>query len=40
MMDPLSGRYLRATVDDWPALAQHVDEVIAKDSHAMRITAP
>lgn len=38
LLDGLSGRYLRAAVDDWRALAERVDEVIAKDTHAMRLT--
>lgn len=39
LLDELSGRYLRAAVDDWRELAQRADEVIATDSLAMRITA-
>ena len=39
LLDELSGRYLRAALDDWRALALRGDEVIARDSHAMRITA-
>ncbi|MEP7054440.1 MAG: SDR family oxidoreductase [Actinomycetota bacterium] len=39
LLDGLTGRYLRAAVDDWRALAERVDEVIAKDSHAMRLSA-
>jgi len=38
LLDGLTGRYLRAAVDDWRALAERVDEVIEKDSHAMRLS--
>ncbi len=36
-LDALSGRYLRAAVDDWHALAARVNEVNAADAHALRV---
>lgn len=37
VLDRLSGRYFRAAVDDWRALAARVDEVNATDAHALRL---
>lgn len=37
MLDALSGRYLRAAVDDWRALAAHALKVNAEDSHTLRL---
>jgi 3-oxoacyl-[acyl-carrier protein] reductase len=37
MLDPLSGRYFRAAIDDWRAIAGHADEVIALDTNALRL---
>jgi 3-oxoacyl-[acyl-carrier protein] reductase len=40
-LDELSGRYIRAAVDDWRALGNHVPEIIEHDLHSMRLrTAP
>jgi 3-oxoacyl-[acyl-carrier protein] reductase len=38
MLDPLSGRYFRAAVDDWRSLAARAGEVLALDANAMRLT--
>jgi 3-oxoacyl-[acyl-carrier protein] reductase len=37
MLDALSGRYIRAAVDDWRSLAARADEVIDLDTHALRL---
>jgi 3-oxoacyl-[acyl-carrier protein] reductase len=37
MLDGLSGRYLRAAIDDWRALAAHVNEVNVADAHVLRM---
>jgi NAD(P)-dependent dehydrogenase (short-subunit alcohol dehydrogenase family) len=37
MLDRLSGRYFRAAIDDWRALAQRADEVIARDTSVLRV---
>jgi hypothetical protein len=37
MLDGLSGRYLRAAIDDWRALAAHVNEVNEADAHVLRV---
>jgi 3-oxoacyl-[acyl-carrier protein] reductase len=37
LLDPLSGRYFRAAVDDWRSLAARADEVIDLDTHALRL---
>ncbi len=37
MLDQLSGRYIRAAVDDWRSLAGRADEVIALDTNALRL---
>ena len=37
MLDGLSGRYLRAGVDDWRALAAQVNEVNEADAHVLRL---
>jgi 3-oxoacyl-[acyl-carrier protein] reductase len=37
LVDALSGRYIRAAVDDWRALAARADEVIALDTNALRL---
>ncbi len=37
MLDALSGRYLRAAIDDWRSLAERADEVIELDTHALRL---
>jgi hypothetical protein len=37
MLDALSGRYLRAGVDDWRALAQRANEINAADAHVLRL---
>jgi 3-oxoacyl-[acyl-carrier protein] reductase len=40
-LDQLSGRYIRAAVDDWRALGDHVPEIIENDLHSLRLrTAP
>ncbi len=39
LLDGLSGRYLHAGTDDWRMLAGRVEEIIAQDAHAMRLTA-
>lgn len=38
MLDPLSGRYFRAAVDDWRTMASRADEVIALDTNVLRLT--
>jgi len=38
LLDVLNGRYLRAGVDDWRALAARADEVLARDALAQRLT--
>lgn len=37
MLDGLSGRYLRAGVDDWHALAAQVNEVSEAGAHVLRL---
>ena len=37
MLDPLSGRYFRAAVDDWRSIATRSDEVIALDTNVLRL---
>jgi 3-oxoacyl-[acyl-carrier protein] reductase len=37
MLDALSGRYLRAAIDDWRSLALRADEVVAIDTHVLRL---
>ena len=37
MLDQLSGRYLRAAVDDWRSLAARADEVIELDTNVLRL---
>jgi 3-oxoacyl-[acyl-carrier protein] reductase len=37
MLDALSGRYIRAAIDDWRSLAARADEVIDLDTHALRL---
>ena len=40
-LDQLSGRYIRAAVDDWRTLGDHVPEILGNDLHSMRLrTAP
>jgi 3-oxoacyl-[acyl-carrier protein] reductase len=36
-LDQLSGRYIRAAVDDWRALPAHLPEIIEHDLHSMRL---
>jgi NAD(P)-dependent dehydrogenase (short-subunit alcohol dehydrogenase family) len=36
-LDALSGRYLRAALDDWRAVATRADEVLALDTHVLRL---
>ena len=38
MLDALSGRYIRAAVDDWHELAARADEVLALDTHVLRLS--
>jgi 3-oxoacyl-[acyl-carrier protein] reductase len=37
LLDALSGRYLRAAIDDWRAVAARADEVLELDTHALRL---
>jgi 3-oxoacyl-[acyl-carrier protein] reductase len=37
LLDALSGRYLRAAIDDWRALAARADEVVEQDTHILRL---
>jgi len=37
MLDPLSGRYFRAAIDDWRSIATRSDEVIALDTNVLRL---
>jgi 3-oxoacyl-[acyl-carrier protein] reductase len=37
MLDALSGRYIRAAIDDWRSLADRADEVIDLDTHVLRL---
>lgn len=37
LLDALSGRYLRAAVDDWRAVAARADEVLELDTHVLRL---
>ena len=37
LLDALSGRYIRAALDDWRSLAARADEVIALDTNALRL---
>ncbi len=39
-LDELTGRYFRAAIDDWRALADHAPEVVAADGQSMRLTPP
>jgi len=38
MLDALSGRYIRASLDDWHELATRADEVVALDAQVLRLT--
>jgi len=38
MLDALSGRYIRAAVDDWHELAARADEVVALDTQVLRLS--
>ena len=38
MLDPLSGRYFRAAIDDWRAIAGRADEVLELDTNVLRLT--
>jgi NAD(P)-dependent dehydrogenase (short-subunit alcohol dehydrogenase family) len=38
MLDALSGRYIRASLDDWHELAARADEVVALDAQVLRLT--
>ena len=37
LLDALSGRYIRAAIDDWRSLAARAAEVIDLDTHALRL---
>jgi 3-oxoacyl-[acyl-carrier protein] reductase len=37
LLDALSGRYIRAAIDDWRSLAARADEVVALDTNALRL---
>ncbi|MDX6215586.1 MAG: hypothetical protein QOG99_1170 [Frankiales bacterium] len=37
LLDALSGRYLRAAIDDWRAVVSRADEVLELDTHALRL---
>ena len=37
MLDRLSGRYFRAAIDDWRALAARADDVIERDTNVLRL---
>ena len=37
LLDALSGRYLRAALDDWRAVAARADEVLELDTHVLRL---
>jgi hypothetical protein len=37
LLDALSGRYIRAAIDDWRSLAARADEVIVLDTNALRL---
>lgn len=37
MLDALSGRYIRAAVDDWHELAARADEVVSLDTQVLRL---
>jgi 3-oxoacyl-[acyl-carrier protein] reductase len=37
LLDALSGRYIRAAIDDWRSLAARADEVLALDTNALRL---
>ena len=39
LLDALSGRYFRAAVDDWRALAARADEVLERDALVQRLTS-
>ena len=36
-LDALSGRYIRATADDWRRLAERSDEIVDRDLHVVRL---
>lgn len=36
-LDPMSGRYIHAANDDWRALADRADAVLAADLHSLRV---
>ncbi len=36
-LDGLSGRYIHAARDDWRHLAEHVPDVLADDTHSLRV---
>jgi NAD(P)-dependent dehydrogenase (short-subunit alcohol dehydrogenase family) len=38
MLDALSGRYIRAAIDDWRELAARAEEVIALDTNVLRLS--
>ncbi len=40
MLDALSGRYLRAAIDDWRELAAHVNDINEADAHVLRVRTP
>ena len=37
LLDALSGRYIRAAIDDWRSLAARAAEVIDLDTHTLRL---
>jgi 3-oxoacyl-[acyl-carrier protein] reductase len=37
LLDALSGRYIRAAIDDWRSLAARADEVVTLDTNALRL---
>ena len=37
LLDDLSGRYLRAAIDDWRSVAARADEVLELDTHVLRL---
>ena len=38
MLDSLSGRYIRAAIDDWHELAARADEVVSLDTQVLRLS--
>jgi NAD(P)-dependent dehydrogenase (short-subunit alcohol dehydrogenase family) len=36
-LDRLSGRHVHAVRDDWRTLPARIDEIVASDSHALRV---